>query len=281
MWGRTDLASARAGCGPRGRAAVMYGPAGFAYVYLVYACTIAFNAVTEAEGYPGAVLVRAIEPADNARGRRGAGPVARLPRSRIRPRSCTAWTLTSSHLTLKRRRSVADSGRPFRSPIGVDYAGECSSLPVALLGGQARRRSRSRLHSGSPLESAMFNEAQVATVAPRRKSSILRRRPANVSLAAAAGSRSVRQTAAANGLQSGFKASEPARHAGSGTTSQSACARCSRRCCSHLPVDERHGSQSSRGREAFHISCQGHEGSGRRQRRVRPRWANVTHGSSY
>ena len=50
----------------------MYGPAGFAYVFLIYGMHNCFNTVTEAEGFPGAVLIRAIEPQDPAE--RGAGP---------------------------------------------------------------------------------------------------------------------------------------------------------------------------------------------------------------
>jgi len=53
---------ARAGRTPR--TAVMYGPPGHAYVYLNYGLHWLLNFVTEADGFPAAVLIRAIEPTE-------------------------------------------------------------------------------------------------------------------------------------------------------------------------------------------------------------------------
>lgn len=50
--------------GPTKRNAPLYGPPGFAYVYLNYGIHSLFNVVAEAEGSPAAVLVRALDPVD-------------------------------------------------------------------------------------------------------------------------------------------------------------------------------------------------------------------------
>jgi len=59
-----DDPACHAAPGPTKRNAPLYGPPGRAYVYLNYGIHRLVNAVTEAEGSPAAVLIRALAPLD-------------------------------------------------------------------------------------------------------------------------------------------------------------------------------------------------------------------------
>jgi DNA-3-methyladenine glycosylase len=59
-----DDPACHAAPGPTMRNAPLYGVPGIAYVYLNYGIHYLVNAVTESEGSPAAVLIRALEPID-------------------------------------------------------------------------------------------------------------------------------------------------------------------------------------------------------------------------
>jgi DNA-3-methyladenine glycosylase len=59
-----DDPACHAAPGPTRRNEPLYGPPGIAYVYLNYGIHYLVNAVTEAEGHPAAVLIRALDAID-------------------------------------------------------------------------------------------------------------------------------------------------------------------------------------------------------------------------
>ena len=62
--GPHDLAC-HASKGKTPRTSIMFGPPGYAYVYMIYGMYFCLNVVTESEGYPAAVLIRALDPLEN------------------------------------------------------------------------------------------------------------------------------------------------------------------------------------------------------------------------
>jgi DNA-3-methyladenine glycosylase len=137
--GTTDRASHAFGGRRTGRTEVMYQRGGIAYVYLCYGIHHLFNVVTNVNGIPHAILVRAIEPVDGKalmmerfgldrwKPGLGAGPgkVTKALGIRVEDTGCSL---------LSERLFIADDGfdpgKIIATPrIGVDYAGADAALP--------------------------------------------------------------------------------------------------------------------------------------------------------
>jgi DNA-3-methyladenine glycosylase len=120
----------------------MFGPPGRAYVYLVYGMYHCLNVVTEPQGRPAAVLVRAVEPAEGegsmrrarlawlesrpGAGRAAAGPTAaaRLAAARQRVASLPAARLATGPGLVCAAMSVG------RDLDGVDLCDPASPLSL-------------------------------------------------------------------------------------------------------------------------------------------------------
>ncbi len=109
------------------RTDVMYGPPGYAYVYLIYGMYDMFNVVTWPQGRPSAVLVRGIEPvAGITRTTNGPG---RLTRALAIDRTLNKVDLTAERLFVAPDVTFDDSRVEASERIGIDYAGEWARKP--------------------------------------------------------------------------------------------------------------------------------------------------------
>lgn len=109
------------------RTRVMFGPPGYAYVYLVYGMHHCMNVVTEPKGHGAAVLLRALEPVYGIDGRTcGPGLLCRAMGIDRRLNGCN---LSGKELFITEGDKI-----PFavtrRPRVGVDYAGEWAKRPL-------------------------------------------------------------------------------------------------------------------------------------------------------
>jgi len=129
--GETDSAC-HAYRGKTPRNAVMFGKPGYAYVYFTYGMHYMLNLVTEAEGNPCAVLVRAIVPITGVkeiearRKRKGAeltnGP-AKICQALNIDKSLNGWDLTlGSKLWVENYKSFPAKSILATPRIGINYA---------------------------------------------------------------------------------------------------------------------------------------------------------------
>jgi DNA-3-methyladenine glycosylase len=108
---------------------VLFGPPGIAYVYLIYGMYHCLNVVTEREGFPAAILIRAVEHRD-ASSILIDGP-GRVCRAFHIDLTLNRWDLTLGEgLWLEDRGERITDADVLTAPrIGVDYAGEWAAKP--------------------------------------------------------------------------------------------------------------------------------------------------------
>ncbi len=137
--GPEDLAAHSAGGRRTSRTEVMFGPAGYAYIFLIYGMHFHLNLVTGSLGDPHAVLIRAIEPTvgaelmgksrglDPRRRELTNGPGKLCQALEITKREYGADLCGGSALYLTAGRAPKRVARAPR--VGVDYAGAWAEKP--------------------------------------------------------------------------------------------------------------------------------------------------------
>lgn len=138
--GEHDAAS-HAARGRTPRTEVMFGPAGYAYVYFIYGMYHCFNIVTDSPGFAAAVLVRALEPVSGLEQMQQWRHTADPQRLTSGPgRLCQALAIDRSFsgedLVRSQELWIADDGQRLRrkeimatTRVGVAYAGADALLP--------------------------------------------------------------------------------------------------------------------------------------------------------
>lgn len=119
--GPQDLA-AHSARGRTDRNAIMFGPPGYAYVYLIYGMWDCVNFVTREEGVPHAVLIRGVEPVQNIDGKTwGPGLLCKAMHidRRLHGSDLLGDVMWVEKPSERRKHRIARAAR-----IGVDYAGD-------------------------------------------------------------------------------------------------------------------------------------------------------------
>lgn len=134
------------------RTETMYAAGGIAYVYLIYGMYHCLNAVTQGEGAPEAVLIRALAPEQGhahwqaqypaLKPRQWLSGPGRLCRALQIDKTCNGLSLRSSELWVETGDAVA--GIVASPRVGVDYAGAAAQWPLrfSVLGAEAVSRAR-------------------------------------------------------------------------------------------------------------------------------------------
>ncbi|MEQ8523641.1 DNA-3-methyladenine glycosylase [Gracilimonas sp.] len=139
--GRTDRACHAYPDVRTARTETIYGPPGYAYIYLCYGIHHLFNVVTNKEGLADAILIRAIKPVEGEdvmvqrRGREKLQPVitngpGKLSQALGITTSNNESDLLGDIIWIEDRGIKFEEEEIASSPrIGVDYAGEDAKLP--------------------------------------------------------------------------------------------------------------------------------------------------------
>ena len=135
--GEHDLAC-HAAKGRTRRTEVMFGPAGRAYVYLIYGMHQMLNLVTGAQGDAQAVLLRAAEPLGEWTANLS-GPGRLAKGFGITPAD-NGMDVTSGPMTVEPCSAAVDIGSSVR--VGIDYAGDWTHVPLRFFDPRSRAVSK-------------------------------------------------------------------------------------------------------------------------------------------
>lgn len=118
-YGGEDDQASHARFGRTARNAVMFGPPGRAYVYLVYGMHDCLNVVTEPDGRPAALLIRAVEPEEGIEAMRAAHLERELARRRA-PADAVTRTQIATRLATEPAIRIASGPGRVASAFGLD-----------------------------------------------------------------------------------------------------------------------------------------------------------------